>query len=223
MIKEIFKKNRPDYIREYNELFANEKKVSVSDARFVIFDTETTGLNLLKDRILSIGAISITGNKIDVANSLEVYVDQDKFNVETVKIHGILKNGNLKKFTEEETIEKFIRYIKDGFLVAHHINFDVEIINKALKRMKFPRLRNKLIDTGEIYKMTLDKTSPNQFFSLDELCKIYNISKHDRHTASGDAYITGILFLKIMGQLKKKFPELELEDLYMKTKNVGLL
>jgi DNA polymerase-3 subunit epsilon len=41
-----------------------------------------------------------------------------------------------------------------------------------------------------------------QHSSLDELCDIYKIKKSDRHTASGDAFITGLLFLKLKRKLE---------------------
>ena len=38
--------------------------------------------------------------------------------------------------------------------------------------------------------------------SLDEICDIYKIRKSDRHTASGDAFITALLFLKLKKKLE---------------------
>jgi DNA polymerase-3 subunit epsilon len=64
-------------------------------------------------------------------------------------------------------------------------------------------LKNKVLDTGHLFQKTrLDDSKAH--FSLDELSKRFQIPMHDRHTASGDAYITALLFLKLIAKLKGK-------------------
>jgi len=194
--------NYPNFWKEYVAQFKLKQSKIIENTRFIVFDTETTGLNIDTDRILSIGAISIFNNVIDIADNFEIYLKQDKFNANTVKIHGILKEGNLNKISESEAIKQFINYIGNSVLVAHHAAFDIQIINASLKRINLPKLKNKSIDTGILYKKLEGKK--NKLFSLDVLCEEFNIPKHDRHTASGDAYITALLFLKIISKLKQE-------------------
>jgi DNA polymerase-3 subunit epsilon len=114
-----------------------------------------------------------------------------------------------------------LEYIKDAVLVAHHAAFDVAMINFALKRMNLPKLKNKVLDTGHVFQKTkLDNSKAH--FSLDDLSKRFNIPQHDRHTASGDAYITAILFLKLLSILNKK-DDLTLRDLLRSHTRIGLL
>ena len=47
-------------------------------------------------------------------------------------------------------------------------------------------------------------------YSLDDLCRLFNLKMHDRHTASGDAYLTALVFLKISKLLKAKKKKLQL-------------
>jgi len=87
--------------------------------------------------------------------------------------------------------------------VAHHTAFDITMINCALKRLNLGALISKQLDTNFIHKKMTSGNSFKKLNSLDELCKIYNIKMHDRHTASGDALITAQLFLKLLGKYKK--------------------
>ncbi len=205
---------------EYLKKFKTSQPNTIENTRFVVFDTETTGLETSTDRILSIGAISIFNNVIDVSDSFEVYLKQDEFKSETVEIHGILKEGNLLKLSEAEALEQFINYLGNAVLVAHHTAFDIEMINAALKRLNLPNLKNKSIDTGMLYKKLDGKKDIH--FSLDVLCNEFNIPKHDRHTASGDAFITAIAFLKIVSKLKQE-RGVHYSDLFRTSNNKGLL
>lgn len=213
-------KKCPDFWKAYLKAFKTKQPKSIESTRFVVLDTETTGLDIVNDRILSIGAVAITNNQIDVADNFEFYLTQDEFNTETVEIHGILKEGSIDKISENEAIEIFINYIGNSVLIAHHAAFDIEMINAALKRMKLPKLKNKRIDTGILYKKLEGKK--DNHFNLDVLCDEFNIPKHDRHTASGDAFITSLLFLKIISKLKSE-RTIHYSDLFRTSNNKGLL
>ncbi|AXG71050.1 DNA polymerase III PolC-type [Kordia sp. SMS9] len=205
------RKSYPEFWNTYSSYFKTSQEQQLEHIRFVVFDTETTGLDTKKDRILSIGCIAVEGLKIKVADQLETYVIQDIFNSETVKIHGLLKEGKLTKIDELEAVQQFLAYVKDAVLVAHHAAFDVAMINNALRRLELPKLKNKTLDTGHLFQKTKLDTS-KAHFSLDELSKRFNIPLHDRHTASGDAYITALLFLKILSKLTAR-DQLTLKDL----------
>ena len=60
-----------------------------------------------------------------------------------------------------------------------------------------PKLKNKTLDTAELYKKTAHCKNSDRPYSLDELCDLHKMKLTDRHTALGDAYLTAILFLKI--------------------------
>ena len=89
------KQDLPPYFLRYQEHFENTPNLPINETRFVVFDTETTGFNKMKDRILSIGAVALLNNTIHVNDGFEVYLKQNVFNPETVHIHGILKEGNV--------------------------------------------------------------------------------------------------------------------------------
>ncbi len=222
MFNRIFNRNLPNYWNNYIKYFKTKKQKEISTTRFVVFDTETTGLDVVNDRILSIGAIAINNVKMNVGDSIELYVKQDVFKADTVKIHGILKEGKIVKESEEEAIIAFLDYIKDGILVAHHAAFDVAMINRGLARMGLPKLKNKVLDTGILFRKTNLCEHKEKHYSLDQLCDTFNLKKHDRHTASGDAFLTGLIFLKTISNLKNE-RNLKLKDLFFNSDKRGLL
>jgi DNA polymerase III subunit epsilon len=201
----FFKKNRyPDFWKTHIDKVQNCTKYSnFENIRFVVLDTETTGFDYEKDRMLCIGAVAVKGNKILVSDSFEVYIKQEVFNKETVKIHGIRREGKQIKVTEEEALIQFIEYLDDAVIVAHHTKFDMTMINNGLKRLKIGPIKSKQLDTNYLHKKVSTEDKFNKTFSLDELCEIYKVKKHDRHTASGDALITAYLFVKLINKYHK--------------------
>jgi len=215
------RKSYPEFWKAYLSSFQKTQQQNLEHIRFVVFDTETTGLDTKNDRILSIGCIAIEDLKIKVSDQLELYLKQDKFNADTVKIHGLLKEGKFIKVEETEAIKFFLEYVKNAVLVAHHAAFDVAMINAALLRLDLPKLKNRVLDTGHLFQKTKIDTSKTHF-SLDELSNRFKIPLHDRHTASGDAYITALLFLKLISKLNTN-TKLNFKDLERSHKRIGLL
>ncbi|WP_430400708.1 3'-5' exonuclease [Flavobacterium sp.] len=190
-----FSKENPKFWENYLSSF----ETPLNDEKYIVFDCETTGLNSETDRILSIAAVSIKNNQIIVSDFMEIFLQQEVFNSNSVEYHGILKDGKEEKFVEAEAVIQFLKFAKNATLVGHQINFDIEMINEALSRLSLGTLKNQYMDIGLMHQKLIDDTTLESI-SLDELCNIYKVKKNGRHTASGDAYITAILFLK----LKKK-------------------
>jgi len=223
----IFKKKSnqedlPDCWIEYLSHFETKQdlKIPISEAKFVVLDVESNGLDPKNDKILSIGALKIINNQIDVSNSFELFLDQTEFNPEAAPIHGILKNGNIEKVSEQDAMKKLVKYIDDHIIVGHSIIFDISIINETLSRYVGDKLLNKSLDTVNLYKRLkgADYKSGSST-SLDVLSDEFNIPKSDRHNAAGDALITAILFMKIVSRLKQRGID-SLEDLLRSKKTL---
>jgi DNA polymerase-3 subunit epsilon len=207
---ELFKKsnlNLPEFWKIYESQFKKPRSKNFDELTFVVLDTETTGFSFDEDRILSIGAVKVKKETISVQEVFEIYLKQEKFNKDTVHVHGLLKNGLRVCINEILALEKFLDYIENSIIVAHHAGFDIGMLNSALRRNGLPKLKNAVIDTGVIYRKTFIKSylvQPKTNYTLDELAEKFSISKKDRHTALGDAYITAVAFLKIVSRLREK-------------------
>ncbi|EJG02985.1 PolC-type DNA polymerase III [Flavobacterium sp. F52] len=200
--------------KEENNLF--DENITIEETRFVVLDTETTGFDYDNDRILCIGALVLQNGIINVQESFEVYLEQDHYDKSTAQIHGILKDLLVKRPTELEALQQFLDFLGDSIIIAHHTIFDVTMINRALERNELPQLQNKTLDTAYLYKKTLIQShlfERKDHYTLDDLADKFDISKKDRHTALGDAYITAIAFLKIVKKLREK-KEVSLNQLF---------
>ena len=75
------------YLQDFEQVDPN---APVQEARYVVFDTELTGLNIKKDSIVSIGALKMRGGKIDLNETYYRVVDpKAMFTGQSVLIHGI--------------------------------------------------------------------------------------------------------------------------------------
>ncbi len=207
--------SHPDFWKHYIAAFKNERSKAglfgssldlkqLDTTRFVVFDTETTGLNYKEDRILSIGGVAVIDNQISIVDSLELYIQQDIYNPESAKIHGILRQGAYKKVNEVEAIKMCLEFIGTDILVGHHIGFDVAVINASFKRYGLGKLKNRLLDTEELYKRLVhpvNRSLQDKRYTLDELAEALKIPLQDRHTSAGDALITALAFIKIVKRL----------------------
>jgi DNA polymerase III subunit epsilon len=215
MIANLFKKSKTTLF----DFFIKSEKTKnqdINDIRFVVLDTETTGFDYENDRMLCIGAIVLQNSRIEINSGFEVYIQQEHYNQNSATIHGILKESILGRLTELEALQQFLDFLGDSVIIAHHTVFDVTMINRALVRNNLPELKNKTLDTAILYKKTLlisNLLERKDRYSLDDLIEKFDISKKDRHTAMGDAYITAIAFLKIINKLKSK-KEITLKDLF---------
>ena len=189
----IINKEYPDFWKTYLSKF--EEKPN----RFVVFTTETTGLNPFKDVILSIGSFAIVNNSILIRDSFEAVLLQYKYLHDNGLSNEFIVESKMKKLSEPEAIQAFIEYIGNAVLIGHHIDFDVEMINASLERLGCGRLKNEALDIDVMYRKLHDITDKQ--FSLDELCTIYKIPKSDRNSSSEDAYKIALLFLKLKSRL----------------------
>lgn len=191
----------------------------LKDTPIVVIDAETTGLDTSKDRLISMGGLRVKGNMIQVAEHYEAYLSTPT-NLQgstAVAIHGIVPNSLHYVYSqEEEMLGELLQFLGDAIIVGHHIRFDVTMINRSLVRHGAGELRNQVIDTAAVAERLLPAGywSPKDQYTLDKLARRYRIPLSDRHTALGDAYITAVLWLKLIARLKDRVQrDLEVADL----------
>ncbi len=186
-----------------NKDYLNKK---IEEAKYIVIDTETTGIDPKKDAILSIAAIKIKNFRI--VNIYNTFIDAEvEIPEESKKYHHIEQHHLKDKPKIYEIIPDLIKFIgPDAVIVGHHIKFDFEILNREIQKYFNSKLYNPTIDTGNIYRF-LNKTDDT--VSLDEIIEKYLSKVIDRHSALGDALVTAEVFIKMIQQLGKSFTTLK--------------
>jgi DNA polymerase-3 subunit epsilon len=190
--------NVPQFWKTYLNYFDSDDKQL--HKRYVVFDIEASGLDWREDVILSIGAIAVTDDAIEIGDFLEVNIKQERFETQSTSHHGIIKEAETEKFVEAEAMIQFLNFVKGSTLVSHNINLDIEMINQALKRLDLGRLKNDIMDTNVLYQKWKDLDEDHKA-SIDEVCSALKIKKADRYSTAGNAYITALIFLKLKRKL----------------------
>jgi len=174
----------------------------VGDVRFVVLDSETTGLDPRKDRIVTIGAVVVQGGEILLEDQFEALL-KVAYNTSAVTVHGVTRDDSVHGLEEPEALVQFLTYLKDGVIVGHHIGHDVQTFNAGYERHFGFSMQNRSLDTMDL---TLHLEKDGAFanreqirsFSLDALCGMFHVIPRDRHTAAGDAFLTAQIFQRLL-------------------------
>jgi len=172
--------------------------------RKLVLDTETSGLDPEKDRIIELACVEMV-NDYPTGEKYHEYYNPGNIIIsnEAEQIHG-LNNKFLEKFpTFEKSAEEFLDFIKDSQLVIHNASFDLSMINTSLKR-----IGKEIIDSKRAI-CTLDmskKMFPGSKNNLNALCRRFNISLENRekHGALTDCYLLLDVYIELLGGKQEK-------------------
>ena len=172
--------------------------------RKLILDTETTGLDYQKDRIIELACLEVIDNEYTEIKFHQYYSpDGVVVSEQSEEIHG-LSNSFLRKFnTFDESLDDFINFVSDAELIIHNAQFDISMINSALKRRNRPEIEmNRVLCTLEMAK----KKFPGSKNNLNALCRRFNISleSREKHGALTDCFLLLRVFIELLGGKQEK-------------------
>ncbi len=179
--------------------------------RQIILDTETSGLDFEKDRIIEIGCLELIDG-VYTGKKYHRYYRPDNILIsqESQNIHG-LDNEFLSKFESfDRKIEDFLLFINNSQMIIHNAQFDLNMINQSLKRLSKTEIkRSSTICTLEIAK----KKFPGSKNNLNALCRRFdiNLDSRDKHGALTDSFLLLQVYNELLGGKQQKL-ELNLKN-----------
>jgi DNA polymerase-3 subunit epsilon len=177
---------------------------AIEASRYVVVDVESSGLNIHKDRLIAIGAVAVTGGRIDLGDSLEIVLQQDAVSAkDNILIHGIGGTAQREGVPPAEALLSFLDYLGKSPLIAFHARFDESMIRRAMKTVLDFRFTHTWTDLAYISPALYpDLALRNQ--SLDHWMTQFGIANYARHSALADALSTAELMLALAGRMREK-------------------
>jgi DNA polymerase-3 subunit epsilon len=169
---------------------------------YTVFDTETTGLHPTEgDEIISIGALRIVNSRLLQQESFDQLVQPGcALSAQSIAIHGISDAMLKGQPALELVLPRFHRYAEDTVLVAHNAAFDMRFLQLKEAQTGI-RFSQPVLDTLLLSQVI----HPHQEqHSLEAIAARLGVDIVGRHTALGDAIVTGEVFLKMLPLLAEK-------------------
>lgn len=177
-------------------------EAALADLRYVVFDTETTGLHpSLGDEIVAIGAVAVAHGRVVEEERFERLVDPGRpIEPSATRIHGIRAEMLAGCPPPAAVLPELARFAEGAVLVAHNAAFDMRFL-RLKEGASGVRFDHPVLDTMLLSAVV----HPHQrSHDLDSLIDRYGIARRERHTALGDALMTADALLKLLPQLARR-------------------
>ena len=192
--------SRPEYydfdLFRYADTVQGLAERKLADLHYTVFDTETTGLEpSAGDEIISLGAVRIVNARLLKHEVFEQLVDpQRPIGKAASRIHGIEAQALAGQPLIAEVLPQFHRFCEDTVLVAHNAAFDMRFLElkEAATGVRFAQ---PVLDT---LLLSVIVHPAQEGHHLEAVAERLGVSVIGRHTALGDALVTGEIFLKLL-------------------------
>lgn len=175
--------------------------------RYVVVDVESSGLNMVKDRLISIGAVAVVNGLIDTQDAFEVILKQEVVSdTANILLHGIGGSAQREGMEPADALLLFLEYIGKCPLVAYHAMFDHSMIARAMEKYLGIEFEQQWLDLAWIMpELFQDRIDTN--VALDAWLNLFGIENIQRHNAVSDCYATAKLLQVAMARAAERGAE----------------
>jgi len=173
-----------EFLRAYNE------------EEIVVFDTETTGLNVFQDDIIEIAAIRIKGGEV-VGEPLDLYIETDKpilpmlgdkENPMYAIYHEKMSTGELR--SPSDALQRFLAYVGSSPILGHNANYDYNILDNNLQRYCNDTMQAHDIRCFDSLKLIRLLAPSLHSYKLESLLETFQLAGVNSHQAIDDVKAT---------------------------------
>lgn len=174
--------------------------MQISDASFVVTDTETTGMRAGADRIVEIAAVRVCNGFVCERFSQLINPECDVPRRIT-RLTGISNAMVEGKPAAAEILPKYLEFLAEGTFVAHNLSFDLRFMNAELRAAALDPLPPRTLCTLRLARRLLPGLRSK---SLASICEFFRIRNERAHRALADAEATAEVLLRFLEILDRE-------------------
>ncbi|HMC14083.1 MAG TPA: 3'-5' exonuclease, partial [Albitalea sp.] len=167
-------------------------------------DCETTGLDLRRDRIISIGAVRIVGNRLLTSQRFEALVRPERaLKPDSVRVHRLRERDVAQGEAAETAVRRLLHFIGSRPLVGYYLEFDLAMLNRVVRPMLGVNLPQPTIEVSSMYYDVKNRKLPphERDGTIDlrfaSMMAELGLPQRAAHDALNDAVMAGLAFLKL--------------------------
>ncbi|MEM7488392.1 MAG: 3'-5' exonuclease [Pseudomonadota bacterium] len=182
---------------------ADLEATPLRDLCFVVFDSETTGLDPERDDVVQIGAVRVVNGRRVPGETFETLVDPGRsIPARSTEVHGIddAMVAGAPRFGA--VCKAFHLFAEDAVIVAHNAPFDMAFLARAAPE-RGVTFDHPVLDTVHLSAIVFGGSATH---TLDALCDRLGVTIPAalRHTAMGDAVATADVFTAMIPILEAR-------------------
>ena len=178
----------------------NKVEMDLSEATYVVFDVETTGLSAIYNDLIQVAASKMYKGNI-IAEFDEFINPGHPLSAFTTELTGITDDHVKNAKPLIQVLKEFQEFCKDTVLVAHNASFDVGFMNANYERHGLPKITQPVIDTLEFARNLYPEYKRH---GLGPLTKRFGVALEHHHMANYDAEATGRLLFIFIKEVAEK-------------------
>lgn len=171
---------------------------------WVALDCETTGLDVQRDKIISIGAVRIVGNRLLTSERLELLVRPNRaLKADSVRVHRLRESDVAQGIDSEQAMRRLLKFVGSRPLVGYFLEFDVAMLNREIWPLLGVRLPQPKIEVSAMYYDYRNRQLPahERGGTIDlrfaTMMNQLDLPLRDAHDALNDAVMAGLAFIKL--------------------------
>ncbi|GAX90562.1 PolC-type DNA polymerase III [Effusibacillus lacus] len=167
---------------------------------YVVFDTETTGLNAAENTLIEIAAVKMKGSEI--IDQWTTLIDPEtEISDKITELTGITNEMVKGQPKLAEALAKFREFVEDAVLVAHNAEFDLGFISVCASRVGMSEWTNPVLDTLPLAR----KLYPSEKnYRLKTLTQKFGVELVNHHRALDDTIATAKVFQHMLKDMRER-------------------